>query len=81
GKGVITLEDHSCACGFGSAFLEAAAELPGGITRPIVVLGMPNRPIKHDLRAKQLMDAGINADRIFQTAKEMLRTIGLGPKR
>ena len=80
GKGVITVEDHSCACGFGSAVLEAAAELPGGITRPIVVFGMPNRPIKHDLRAKQLMDAGINADRIFQTAKEMLRTIGLGPK-
>jgi 1-deoxy-D-xylulose-5-phosphate synthase len=78
GKGVITLEDHSCACGFGSAFLEAAAELPGGITRPIVVLGMPNRPIKHDLRAKQLMDAGINADRIFQTAKEMLRTMETG---
>jgi len=78
GKGVITIEDHSCACGFGSAFLEAAAELPGGITRPIVVLGMPNRPIKHDLRAKQLMDAGINADRIFQTAKEMLRIMVTG---
>lgn len=78
GKGVITIEDHSCACGFGSAVLEAAAELPGGITRPIVVFGMPNRPIKHDLRAKQLMDAGINADRIFQTAKEMLRTMETG---
>ena len=81
GKGVITVEDHSCACGFGSAFMEAAAaSLPGGIARPIVVLGMPNRPIKHDLRPKQLMDAGINADRIFQTAKEMLRTVGLRPK-
>jgi 1-deoxy-D-xylulose-5-phosphate synthase len=82
GKGIITVEDHSCACGFGSAILEASAEyLSGGITRPIVVLGMPKRPIKHDLRDKQLMDAGINADRIFQTAKEMFRTIGSGPKR
>jgi hypothetical protein len=36
---------------------------------------MPNRPVRHDLRAKQLMDAGINADRIFQTAKEMLRKL------
>jgi 1-deoxy-D-xylulose-5-phosphate synthase len=73
GKGVITIEDHSCACGFGSAFLEAAAaSLPSGIARPVVILGMPKRPIRHDLRVKQLMEAGINADRIFQTAKEML---------
>jgi 1-deoxy-D-xylulose-5-phosphate synthase len=76
GKGVITIEDHLCACGFGSALLEAAAaSLPGGIARPVVILGMPNRPIRHDLRATQLMDAGINADRIFQTAKEMLRKL------
>ncbi len=82
GKGIITVEDHSCACGFGSAILEASAEyLSGGITRPIVVLGMPKRPIKHDLRDKQLIDAGINADRIFQAAKEMFRTIGSGPRR
>jgi 1-deoxy-D-xylulose-5-phosphate synthase len=73
GKGVITIEDHTCACGFGSALLEAAAaSLPGNIAKPVVILGMLNRPIKHDLRVKQLMDAGINADRIFQTAKEML---------
>ncbi len=82
GKGIITVEDHSSACGFGSAIIEmAAASLPDGITGPIVVLGMPKRLIKHDLRDAQLMDVGINADRILQAAKEMLRTSGLGRKR
>lgn len=82
GKGIITVEDHSSACGFGSAIIEmAAVSLPDGITGPIVVLGMPKRLIKHDLRDAQLMDVGINADRILQAAKEMLRTSGLGRKR
>ena len=82
GKGIITVEDHLSAGGFGSAIIEmAASSLPDGITRPVVVLGVPRRLIKHDLRDAQLMDAGINADRILQAAKEMLRTSGLGHKR
>jgi len=82
GKGMITVEDHLSAGGFGSAIIEmAASSLPDGITRPVVVLGVPRRLIKHDLRDAQLMDAGINADRILQAAKKMLRTSGLGHKR
>lgn len=82
GKGIITVEDHLSAGGFGSAIIEmAASSFPDGITRPVVVLGVPRRLIKHDLRDAQLMDAGINADRILQAAKEMLRTSGLGRKR
>lgn len=82
GKGIITVEDHSSACGFGSAIIEMVADsLPGSITGPIAVLGMPKRLIKHDSRDAQLMDGGINADRILQAAKEMLRTSGLGHKR
>jgi 1-deoxy-D-xylulose-5-phosphate synthase len=72
-KGIITVEDHNLACGFGSAVLEAAvATLPGSITKPIVALGMPRAFLKHDSRNAQLMQAGISADRIVQTAKEML---------
>jgi 1-deoxy-D-xylulose-5-phosphate synthase len=71
-KGIITLEDHSLACGFGSAVLEAAA-LRGPIKKPIVTLGMPRTFLKHDSRNIQLMQGGIDADKIAEAAKEMLR--------
>jgi len=70
-KGIITMEDHGLACGFGSAVLEAAAGL-GRITVPIITLGMPRVFLKHDSRNAQLMQGGINADKIAQTAKEIL---------
>ncbi len=75
GKGLITVEDHACACGFGSAVLElAAATFDRPTTRPIAVLGAPRRFLKHDSRSAQLMEIGVNADRIVKTAKKMLKT-------
>jgi len=74
GKSIITVEDHRLACGFGSSLLEAAAStLPDGIKKPIVMLGMPKQFIKHDSRSSQLMFYGVNADRIVQKAKEILK--------
>jgi len=91
GKGIITVEDHRLACGFGSAVLELAAEKACGkmagsrydkrkalnaIALPQVrTLGMPKSFIKHDSRSAQLMAAGINAENIALTAKEMLGLI------
>jgi len=76
-KSIITVEDHSLACGFGSAVLEMAAiTLPKPLTKPIVALGMPRAFLKHDSRNAQLMQAGINADKIIQTAKEMMSSAG-----
>jgi len=83
GKGIITVEDHTAACGFGSAVLEMAAAKTA-VTKQrkanskklnaIRVLGAPRSFIKHDTRPTQLSLAGINAVKIAQTAKEMLQT-------
>jgi len=71
GKVVITVEDHAGACGFGSAVLELAAAKSRSV-KGIRVLGTPGRFIGHNSRKHQLMEAGINADKIVETVKEML---------
>jgi 1-deoxy-D-xylulose-5-phosphate synthase len=75
GKGIITIEDHSNACGFGSAVLESAASKHGSNKRlnAIAVLGAPQRFIGQNYRNNQLMEAGINADEIVRTVKEMMK--------
>jgi len=70
GRRLITIEDHSLSGGFGSALLEAAA-VRGCELGSIRVLGAPRRFIGHNSRAAQLMEAGITADEIVKTAKEL----------
>ena len=74
GKGIITVEDHNLACGFGSAVLELAAANNAHSRKldAIRVLGAPRRFIGHNSRKCQLMEAGITADEIVRTGKEML---------
>jgi 1-deoxy-D-xylulose-5-phosphate synthase len=69
--GLITVEDHSIACGFGSAVLELASA-KGLDKTAIRVLGAPRRLIGHDSRDAQLMEVGIAAEEIVQTARQML---------
>ena len=69
--GLITVEDHLVACGFGSAVLELAAA-KGLDKTNIRVLGAPRRLIGHDSREAQLMEVGVTADEIVQTARQML---------
>jgi 1-deoxy-D-xylulose-5-phosphate synthase len=71
GKKLITVEDHYLSCGFGSAVLELAAT-SGHDLGLIRVLGAARVFLGHDSRAAQLMEAGINADEIAKTAREML---------
>jgi len=76
GKSIITVEDHHLAGGFGSAVLElAAAKMSAGKLAAVQVLGVPKRFIEHDSRDSQLMQAGINADKIVETAKEMMNSM------
>ncbi|MGA2094528.1 MAG: transketolase C-terminal domain-containing protein, partial [Sedimentisphaerales bacterium] len=74
GRPVVTVEDHGSAGGFGSSVLESAAGRihgfePGCAVR---ILGVPRRFIRHDSRTNQLMEAGINADKIAEAVREML---------
>jgi 1-deoxy-D-xylulose-5-phosphate synthase len=71
GKKIITVEDHYLSCGFGSAVLEQAAT-NGHDLSLVRVLGAPRCFIGHDLRTAQLTEAGISADEIAKTAREML---------
>jgi len=71
GKGIITVEDHASACGFGSAVLELAAASSHS-PKAIRLLGAPRRFIGHNSREQQFMEVGINADKIAETVKEML---------
>ncbi len=80
GKGIITVEDHYLACGFGSAVLEAisARVSPGKqndkrkSSPKIMVLGAPKEFIEHDTRKRQFSRVGINADKIVNTVKQIV---------
>ena len=77
GKPVITVEDHGVACGFGSAVMEAAGQHSGGFVPrrdggAIRMLGVPKRFVRHNSRNNQLMEVGINADKIAETVCQML---------
>ncbi len=72
-KGMITVEDHGLACGFGSALLEAAATKPDTPpAKPIKPLGVNRTFVSHDSRQQQLMHCGICADSIIDTARQLI---------
>ncbi len=76
GKGIITVEDHSRSCGFGSALLEKAAiEGSEAFWGRINVLGVPRKFITHSSRQCQLSWAGVNADTICETARRMFCSV------
>jgi 1-deoxy-D-xylulose-5-phosphate synthase len=77
GKPVVTIEDHGSACGFGSAVLEAAGQRTGGFKprdngAAVRILGASRRFFRHDSRSRQLMELGINADKIAEAVRQML---------
>jgi len=57
---IITIEDHSVIGGFGAAVLEAAQDM-GLDTSRITRLGLPDRWVYQDSRAKQLAEVGLDA--------------------
>ena len=74
GKTVVTIEDHSIACGFGSAVMELVAARQSGKYKTaanptngkVIVLGGPDGFIRAGLRSVQLDDIGISTERIVE---------------
>lgn len=72
GKTLIIAEDHSIACGFGSAVLEAAAEHSDiTLQKKIKLLAAPKEFIPHNSRKAQLTRIGISTDNIANTVRKL----------
>lgn len=61
---VLTLEENAAAGGFGSAVLEALAEV--GLALPVKVMGLPDRFIEHGSQKLLRRDTGLDRDGIKQ---------------
>jgi 1-deoxy-D-xylulose-5-phosphate synthase len=65
---IVTVEDHGLTGGFGSAVLEAAAEM--GLEASLITrLGLPDTWIYQDSRAKQLAQVGLDAPGIVRAVR------------
>ncbi|MFA6186635.1 MAG: 1-deoxy-D-xylulose-5-phosphate synthase [Phycisphaerae bacterium] len=73
GFGIITVEDHSSACGFGSAVLEAASAA-GADSSKITVLGVGDEFVASDSRAGQLDACGISVGKIVDSVRSILKS-------
>ncbi len=65
---VVTIEDHAAHGGFGSAVLEAVADMPNRV----MVVGLPDRFIDHGKRDSLLAEAGLDPDDIAARVVEEL---------
>lgn len=73
GKAIITVEDHQADCGFGSALLEGAINaIDGKIAGPIKIIGAQKTFLMHNSRKEQLMQFGVNAEKIARTVMDVL---------
>jgi 1-deoxy-D-xylulose-5-phosphate synthase len=67
---LVTLEDNVKAGGAGAGVLEILAER--GVTHPVLVIGLPDRPIEHGTREECLRDAGLDPDTVLAAIRERL---------
>ncbi|MEZ5081814.1 MAG: 1-deoxy-D-xylulose-5-phosphate synthase [Thermoleophilia bacterium] len=65
---VVTIEDHVVQGGFGSAVLEAVADLPSRV----LTLGLPDQFIEHGHRDVLLADAGLTPKQVAATVAKAL---------
>ncbi|MFI4911351.1 MAG: 1-deoxy-D-xylulose-5-phosphate synthase [Sedimentisphaeraceae bacterium JB056] len=69
GKNIIVLEEHSIACGLGSAILEEISSQTGEIKGKFKIIGGPDSYIKKASRDVQLNDMGMSPEAIAEMIK------------
>jgi 1-deoxy-D-xylulose-5-phosphate synthase len=67
---VVTVEDHAVQGGFGSAVLEAVADMPARV----LTLGLPDRFIDHGKRDLLLAEVGLSPERVAARTLQALPT-------
>jgi len=67
---VVTVEEHTCQGGFGSAVLEALAR--AGLRVPVKVLGIPDEYVPHGTRAEWLEHYGLTPQGVARAAQGLL---------
>src|SRR5262249_7824239 len=79
---IVTIEDHGVTGGFGTAVIEAAAEM-GLDASQVTRLGLPDGWVYQDSRAKQLAEVGLYGPGIMRAVRAVLpvREIVRGSKR
>jgi 1-deoxy-D-xylulose-5-phosphate synthase len=71
---LVTMEDHACTGGFGTAVLEALSEM--GITIPVLRIGWPDRFVDHGSSVEQLrQENGLGDAQIRLKILEYCRSI------
>ncbi|HUE74952.1 MAG TPA: transketolase C-terminal domain-containing protein, partial [Pirellulaceae bacterium] len=73
---IVTVEESALMGGFGSAVLEAAAELGLDASR-VKRLGIPDQFIEHGERGELLADLGLDAAGIARTCREIADRLGI----
>jgi len=78
-KAVITLEESVLAGGFGEAVLALMARL--GVSRPVRLLGAPDRFVSFGSQQDQLRESGLTQAQVLETSRELWRSAGGAPSR
>ena len=71
-KRIVSVEDHNFACGFGSALVEEAYK-KGYSASSVTILGAGSEFTKQAPRQRQLMQWGLNADKIAEKVGKILK--------
>ena len=78
-KAVLTLEENVLAGGFGEGVLALMSRL--GLSRPIRLLGAPDRFISFGSQQDQLRESGLTLPQVLESARDLGRAAGGAPSR